>query len=176
MRVLLAVFTSLMLMGCDGAHEKLELLYDVKSIPEPITASQTSLSIRGPHQGGTQVFRDIVTVSATESGIGVEVGIIFTSAILIPTEEVTSCAMTCFGTQDRHIDFIVPSNDVLLSFPTHPVLEDWCWTHKKQIFPDDLVRGWMYEGGELPPRDPSAPQFSSREAYNKQLFQSCIGY
>lgn len=165
-----------LLAGCSEAYTSLEDSFAVEQLPGDPSITGTSITITGPSHRGATSYRELVDVYVKSDAIGVAVAAPFHKSILIPAEKVSACAMTCFGMKDRHIDLLIASTGSVLSFPNAPLLTDWCWESKKQIFPGDVERAWQYSGGTLPAPNPGDPQFASREAYANALLQSCRGF
>lgn len=169
---ILAIF----LAGCSGAYKSLEESYKVDSLEGTPTMKKISITFTGPAHKGAESYQQLADLYLTEKSIGVSISMPMFNKIYIPREDIQACSMTCFGTKDRYMDMTIPKKGIIISVPDNQELQDWCWNNKKIIYPGDIQRNWEYKGAQLPPPDPSAPQFNSREAYNKQLYQSCIGY
>ena len=170
------LLSAALLIGCSEAYSNLESAFAVEAISGRPSISSTSVTITGPSNRGATSYRKIVEVYIKRDAIGVSVAAPFHKPVLVPAEKVSACAMTCFGMNDRHVDLLIASTGTVLSFPNNRLLTDWCWESKKQVFPGDVERAWEYSGGTLPPHNPEAPQFASREAYDNALLQSCRGF
>lgn len=171
-----ALVCTMLLFGWGDAYNLLEEAFSVGSLAGDPSITGTSLTITGPRNRGAASYRDLVDVYVSSNAIGVAISVPFHKALLIPAEEVSACAMTCFGLNDRHVDLLIASTGSVLSFPNNQLIVDWCWGSRKQVFPGDVERAWQYSGGTLPPRNLEDPQFSSRETYDKAMLQSCRGF
>jgi len=170
------LLSTTLLLGCSESYSNLEASFAVETIPGEPSISGTSMTITGPSSRGATSYHDIVDAYIEHHAIGISVSAPFHKSILIPAESVSACAMTCFGMNDRHVNLLIASTGTALSFPNNHLLTNWCWESKKQVFPGDVERAWKYSGGTLPPPNPEDSQFSSREAYDNALLQSCRGF
>lgn len=171
-----ALLSTLLLAGCSEAYSRLEASFAVQSLSDAATISGTSMTITGPSNRGATNYQKLVDVHVSSNAVGISVKAPFHKALLIPGDNISACAMTCFGMNDRHLDLLIASTGSVLSFPSDKRLLDWCWESKKQVYPGDVERSWEYSGGKLPPRNMEDPQFSSREAYDNAMLQSCRGF
>ena len=60
--------------------------------------------------------------------------------------------------------------------PSSTELLDWCWANKRPMFPAKVRRDWQYNGAALPQPGAFEEQLSSRDRYDEQKKQSCLGY
>ncbi len=165
-----------LLAGCSEAYSTLEGSFAVDSLEGEPSVRSTSMTIGGPSHAGATNYGGVVDLYVSGEAIGVSVSAPFLRPIRIPSERISGCAMTCFGTNDRHVELLIESTGSAVSFPEVPQLLDWCWEARKPVFPGDAEREWKYKGGRLPSTDLSHPQFVSREAYDSALLNSCRGY
>ncbi|SDD99157.1 hypothetical protein [Aquimonas voraii] len=167
---------AVLLAGCSQAYSTLERDFAVDALEAEPSVRSTSMTIGGPSHVGATNYGGVVDLYVSGEGIGVSVSLPFHQPIHMPTERVSGCAMTCFGTNDRHVELLIESTGSVVSFPEVPQLLDWCWEARKPVFPGEAERVWKYNGGRLPSMDHADPQFASREAYGSALMNNCRGF
>ena len=172
----MAVLLIVPVMVLGQFYTDLQSRYGVDLPIELPDITNTALTITGPAHEGLEKYWEGVSLKVSTHGITIWVESAELKAVAIPTKDIDGCAMTCFGTKDRHLDLLLSEDGAVLSFPTNAKLEEWCWSAKKQIYPGAVQRAWEYSGARLPPYNASDPQFQSKSSYDAQLYQSCLGY
>ena len=105
-----------------------------------------------------------------------DVGVPFHKPLFLPIDAIAGCSMTCFGTEDQHVDLIVPSTGSEISIPAVRLLRDWCWNSRKPMISGALLSEWKYSGATLPPPAELGQFPDSRDACDKRAYQTCLGY
>ena len=177
MRKLVFVSMLALLSGCSEIYGDLEFAYSNNSAPKNLVklAIQT-FSVSSRNRTGIETYRGIASISLSSEGISLDPGAPFTNRVFIPAKEIAGCAMTCFGTDDQRIDFLLPNTGTDLMVKSSEILLSWCWENKKPMFSGKTKRGWLYDNEQLPPASEFQAQFNSREVFDKQKVQSCLGY
>ena len=166
-----------LLSGCSEIYGDLESAYGDISAPKNLEKLETqTFSVSSRNRKGIETYRGIASVSISSEGIALDPGAPFTKRVFIPAKEIAGCAMTCFGTDDQRIDFLVPNTGTDLMIKSSETLLSWCWKNKKPMYSGKTKRGWLYNSEPLPPDSEFQMQFDSREAFDKQKVQSCLGY
>jgi hypothetical protein len=171
-----AMFIVVFLSACSGSYNDLSSAFgsDKTSTAPPLPAeSMVITSLR--HRGATS-YQGGVKIRATTNSVDVDVGVPFMKSLSIPTAEIAACAMTCYGWSDQHVDLLIPRTGSDLEVPISQAALDWCWTNKKPMISGADKRAWHYSGAGLPPTSHYREQFVSRQVFNEQTKQSCMGY
>lgn len=171
-----AVLTALALTGCTESYSDLESAFGVEKLQEAPRLNARTIVLTSQRHGGAESYRNIATIYVSDHSIGIEVAVPFTKSISIPVEEVAGCGMTCFGTDDQHVDLLIPKAGVDLMIARSEELLDWCWKNKRPMFPSSVRREWQYKLVTLPPASKYSEQLASRDLFDKQTKQSCLGY
>lgn len=166
-----------LLSGCSEIYGDLESAYSNNNTPENLVklATQT-FSVSSRNRKGIETYRDIASISISSEGIALDPGAPFTNRVFIPAKEIAGCAMTCFGTNDQRVDFLLPNTGTDLMVKSSETLLSWCWENKKPMFSGKTKRGWLYSNEALPHASEFQMQFNSRKVFDKQKVQSCLGY
>ncbi len=172
----MAVLLVVPVMVLGQFYADLQSRYGVDLPLEQPDIKNTALTITEPAHEGAEAFFDGVSIKVEAEGLAFSVTSIEMKSVAIPAGEIDGCAMTCFGTKDRRLDLLLSKYGAVISFPTNVKLEEWCWSAKKQIYPGAVQRAWEYSGASLPPYNANDPQFQSKNSYDAQLYQSCLGY
>lgn len=167
------------LVGCDGPYGDLE-----KSFRSPQAASAPSLPLgrvvlTSTKHVGASSFDEVLLVKLLPVAIELEPRGPFSigmSTVQISAETVAGCSQTCFGDGNWDADLLIASTGTEISFRNTKPIVEWCWSNRIPMISGKDKRAWLYAGGELPDRSKFAEQLSSRELYDKQARQSCLGY
>jgi len=165
-----------LLTGCSASYKDLEKSFGTEAASNGTPISAKSVSITSQKQRGVSSYRDTVSVKTNDRSIDLDLGVPFTKLLSIPNSEVFGCSMTCFGPSDRHVDLLIPKTGTTLSFPSSDALLDWCFNHKKPMLSSNTRRAWQYTKTALPQLSEFNEQLASRELFNHQVKQSCMGY
>jgi len=177
MKPILLLLSLVLLSGCSEIYSDIEAVFGAKEKPAESKQLETkTFSVSSQNRKGIETFRNIATVLISEKGIYFDAGAPFTKSVFIPTQEVAGCAMTCFGTEDQHVDFLVPKTGTDLMIQSSNDLLNWCWENKKPMFSGKSKREWLYNKVPLPPADEFVEQLGDRKKYDEQKRQSCLGY
>ena len=162
--------------GCSASYSDLESAFGVKKLPESASLEAHTIVITSQRHRGAESYNDIAIIYASGNSIGIEVSVPFLKPVSIPANDIAGCSMTCFGTDDQHVDLLIPKTGSDIMIPSSKELLDWCWNNKKPMFPSGAQRDWQYKGLPLPPSSDFREQLKSRELFDEQTRQSCLGY
>jgi hypothetical protein len=176
MKHFVAIISALSMVGCSGAYSDLEAKYAVGKASNSSPLEAHTIVITSQNRKGAESYHDLATIRASDESIAIEISAPFKRPINIPVSEIAGCSMTCFGTDDQHIDLLIPTTGSDLMIPRNEPLLEWCWRNRKPMYSAAAVRNWQYSGVPLPPRDSLKVQFDSRAKYDEQTKQSCLGY
>ena len=166
-----------LLSGCSDIYQDIETAYGKNKDPKSSVNLETkTFSVSSKHRKGIETYRGIASISISSKGVALDAGAPFTDSVFIPIEDVAGCAMTCFGTDDQHVDLLIPKTGTDLMVQSSEALLSWCWKNKKPLFSGKSKRAWLYKNEQLPSSSDFEEQFNSREIFDKQKVQSCLGY
>ena len=165
------------LSGCADIYGDLETAYSNNEPPEnSVKLENKTFSVSSKNRKGIETYRNIASISISSRGIALDPGVLFINSVFIPIEDIAGCAMTCFGTDDQRVDFLIPKTGTDLMVKSSEELLSWCWKNKKPMFSGKSKRAWLYKNEPLPPSSDFEEQFISREIFDKQKQRSCLGY
>ena len=177
MKQITLLFSLAFMSGCSDIYADLEVAFEVKGQPAESKQLETkTFSVSSLNRKGIATYGDIATILISSNGIYLDTGIPLMKSVLLPTNEVAGCSMTCFGTDDQHVDLLIPKTGTDLMIQRSKVLLDWCWENKKPMFSGKSKREWRYNKVSLPPASEFMEQLSDRKKYDEQRKQSCLGY
>lgn len=93
----------------------------------------------------------------------------------IPSEAISGCAKTCYGTSSWTADLLIQRADTEISFERSPDVIEWCWKNRIPVISSTDHRNWLYRHSPLPERSQLIPQLASREQFERQINMSCAG-
>lgn len=165
------------LFGCSDIYEDLETAYGENEAPKNSIKLETkTFSVSSKNRKGIETYQGIASISISSRGVALDAGAPFTNSVFIPIEDIAGCAMTCFGTDDQHVDFLITKTGTDLMIQSSEELLSWCWKNKKPMFSGKSKRAWLYKSEPLPPSGDFEEQYNSREIFDKQKERSCLGY
>jgi hypothetical protein len=170
---LLIVF---LLSGCSKSYSDLESAFEVEKLTVSPSLEAHTITITSLQHKGAESYYDIATIYTHPNSIDIKIDAPFTKPISIPSNEIAGCSMTCFGTDDQHVDLLIPKTGSDVMIPSSKKLLDWCWDNKRPMLPSSARRDWQYNGIPLPSPKNFQAQLESRELFDKQTVQSCLGY
>lgn len=177
MRVALLILISCAGAACGGAYNELEKAFPAKSDLQPkIVASRTIVLTRRP-SSGAENLRGIANVGLTPAFIEIRADKpfeLFYSKIQIPTEAITGCSKTCFGSTKWDADLLLDDVNIEVSIQNSQEVIDWCWENGLPMISSSVRRAWKYEGKALP-RKTDYVRVSKNE-YASQARSACLGY
>ena len=176
MKAFIALLASLALSGCGKSYPDLESAFGVETIPDGTKLSAKTIVLTSQNHPGAERYGELATIQLSRDSIGIELSLPFTKPISIPTDQVAGCSMTCFGTNDQHVDLLIPKTGIDIMIASSTQLLDWCWSAKRPMIPASITRAWQYHGTPLPPTSNFKEQFLSRDLFDEQKRQSCLGY
>ena len=176
MRVVPALLCVLPLLGCSPSYSDLEDAFAAKNMVTTPALEQRSMVITSQKHRGAESYRDLVTIRLSVDSVDIENSTPFAKAIKVPTEEIAGCSMTCFGVDDQHINLLIPRTGSDLMIPRSEALLDWCWSTRRPMISGGARRNWQYHGVALPKAETFADPLNSRELYDAQVTQSCLGF
>lgn len=123
-------------------------------------------------------YHSSISIRLAEAGIQLEPGsnTVGMDIVTIPTAAVEACSMTCSSSLVRETNLLLTGQGIQLGFLNKPEVIDWCWRNKIPMATSASRRYWLYDQTALPARDSYVDQFKSRDAYDHQASQSCMGY
>lgn len=177
MKSIILIFLLLLISACTDIYSDLETAYDQNEIPENLVKLENkTFSVSSKNRKGIETYRNIASISISSKGIALNPGVMFINSVFIPIEDIAGCAMTCFGTDDQRVDFLIQKTGTDLMVKSSEELLSWCWKNKKPMFSGKSKRAWLYKNEPLPPSSDFEEQFRSREIFDKQKERSCLGY
>ena len=162
--------------GCSKSYADLETAFAVEQIKDAPALPTHTLAVSSRRHRGIELYSDTVTIHLSPDAIEIENSAPFRKSIRIPASEIAGCGMTCFGTQDQHVDLLIPKTESDIHIARTDSLMDWCWNSRKPMFSGVAKRMWKYAGFALPPPEAAREALKSRHNYNEQAMQSCLGY
>ena len=179
MRLLALLIPTLALTACDGPYRDLEA-----SFRSPQAASAPSIPIdqvvlTSTKHVGAHRFNGVLSVKLPSAAVELEPTLPFglgMSTVTIPADMIAGCSMTCFGDGVWDADLLIASTGTEISFRNSRQVVEWCWSNRIPMISGKHKREWLYGGGKIPDRSTFAEQLSSRELYDGQAKQSCLGF
>jgi len=187
MRILSGIFIAASLAACSGGYGDLEQSF---SVAKPAASTPSALAPEKPiavekvilvstKGGGADNFNNVLAIKLTANAVEIEPKLplsLWMNNLSIPAEAISGCSKTCFGTGVWDADILVERTGVELSFPSSDQIVEWCWANKIPMIPAKARRQWLYANASLPSRSEFSEQLSSRERFDQQARQSCLGY
>jgi len=179
MRLLALLIPTVVLAACDGPYRDLEASF---RSPQAAPAPQIPVDhivLTSTKHVGAHSFNGVMSVKFPPAAVELEPTFPFglgMSTVLIPAEMIAGCSKTCFGDGVWDADLLIASTGTEISFRNTKQVVEWCWSNRIPMISGKDRREWLYGGGKLPNRSKFAEQLSSRELYDRQAKQSCLGY
>ena len=176
MKVLLVLCPVLALCGCSASYGDLEAAFGVNRTTDakPLQANSFFITSRR-HGEGAVSFNGSAQIRSSAGKIELTPGVPLLQSIAIPADNIEYCGMTCFGTSDPWVNLLIPRTETSIIVKGRELL-DWCWDSKKPMISGADERDWKYNNKPLPPQDKYTAQLASRQAFDAQVRQSCLGY
>jgi len=169
-----------LLASCEGPYIDLQ-----SAFPSAAAASAPSLPparlllVSNKHKGAFTYGEGMVTVKLLPTGIEMIPAFPFSlavSAIFIPSARIDGCSRTCFGDGVWDANLLVAATGTEISLPRSQEVVEWCWDRKIPMIPAGDRRAWLYSGAKLPDRSKFSEQLASRQKFDYQARQSCLGF
>jgi hypothetical protein len=176
MRTTTALAAALVLAGCSSSYSDLEEAFPAPAPSNAPALDTKSIVLTSRTRRGAESYDGLVTIRLSTNAVMIENAVPFNGSIEVPVDEITGCSMTCFGTADQHIDLIIARTGTTLMIPRSKALMEWCWNARRPMISGKSKREWEYKGVALPGIDSYAEQLNSRQAYDEQAVQSCLGF
>lgn len=176
MRLVTIVLVLLALSSCGRTYSDLESAFRTDTISKESPLSARTIVLTSRLHRGAESYHGLATIRLSADSVDIDMSMPFKKPIRIPTDQIAGCSMTCFGTDDQHVDLLVPKVEVDIMIPSSEELLNWCWSSKRPMFPSSVRRAWQYKGSPLPPASDFKEQLDSRQSFDKQKTQSCLGY
>ena len=176
MKPLVVALALVSLVGCSKAYSDLENAFGVETLSTKVALETRDIMISSQRHPGIAGYRGVARVFLQDDSIGIKLLIPFSTPLSIPAYEVGACGMTCFGTDDQHVDLLIPRTGSKVIIPSSGALLDWCWKHKKPMLPTAAESDWLYKRVPLPQVTDFQAQLASRAVFDDQVTQSCLGY
>ena len=122
MKLILLSLILVLISGCSNIYSDIEVEFGSKEKPAESNRLDTkTFSVSSQKRKGIETYRNIATILISEKGIFLDAGAPFTESVFIPTLEIAGCAMTCFGTEDQHVDFLIlkTGTDLMIQSTSH---------------------------------------------------------
>jgi hypothetical protein len=174
-RVLLVL--SAAVLGCtEGPYRDLTEAYRVETPSTvPPIKSQTVVFVSPKHRGAFNL-QNVVDIRLSDTFLEIDPSIPTMSTVRIPTTEIFGCSKTCFGEGRWDVDVLVPRTQTEISIPQAQEVVEWCWANRLPMISAEHRRNWLYNGAGFPSRADYEGQLASRERFDTQARQSCLGY
>jgi hypothetical protein len=169
-----------LLAACEGPYADLQAAF-----PAATAASATALPparlllTSTKHKGAFTYGEGVVSIKLLPNGIEMQPSLPFKVAmtpVFLPEDKISGCSRTCFGASVWDANLLVAETGTEISLPRSRELVDWCWERKIPMIPSAARRAWLYSGASLPNRSQFAEQLASREKFDYQGKQSCLGF
>jgi hypothetical protein len=177
MKTLLLLVIAIALSGCSGPYDDLGQSFSVQTSPKGTNVEVRRLVLGSTRHRGAFSYDRVMAVSLTADAVEIRPKFPFSlieKSIDLPASQVSGCAMTCFGVQDKHVDLLVESHGADISFDVPSKFIDWCWQNNLPMFSGANKRDWLYSGKSLPTKVGYVQV--PKEEYESQAHQACLGY
>jgi hypothetical protein len=84
--------------------------------------------------------------------------------------------MSCWGSGDWDAEILVGRTTTEIELRQSREVLGWCWDNHLPMVSGKDRRAWVYNGVPLPERGSYGEQLASKELYDRQAKQSCLGY
>lgn len=178
MRILLAAFIVVQLVGCKGPYEDLE-----SSFKSDRSLSESTIPVKTVTFTSTKRTRFVrqdneIRVKLSSDAIAFELPSVFglsTRRLRIPATAVSACSKTCYGDGSWDADLLIESPGTEISFSSAKDILDWCWSNRIPMASASSRGQWLYNHAKLPAKNAYSEQLASRDRYDKQMEMSCMG-
>ena len=167
------------LSGCGGPYADLEGSFKVDKTASAPTIPVKEVAMVSTHEVGAHSYHGVLTVKLTPRTIELEPQFPFNllqKPLSIEAEKIAGCSKTCFGDGPWDADVLVASTGTEISFEGSKEVIEWCWSNQIPMISGNDRNQWLYSGTPLQGRSAYSEQLSSRELYDAQTKQSCLGY
>jgi hypothetical protein len=140
-------------------------------------ASRTLVLI-GPGYDGATNYREMMSVSLSRGAVEIKgwgISSVLFTPLRIPRSEVRFCGKTCFGVSNWDAELVLENPAIKVMFHNAQEIIDWCWEERVPILPTSAETSWLYQKGPLPNPSTMESQFTTREAFDRAVRQSCLG-
>jgi|SRR5882672_1534404 len=170
----------LLLAACEGPYADLQ-----SAFPAAAPASAPSLPpaqlllVSTKHEGAFTYGEGVVAVRLLSNGVEMIPAFPFSLAmesVFIPIASIDGCSRTCFGDGVWNANLLVAVTGTEISLPQSRAAVEWCWTRQIPMISSADRRAWLYTGASLPDRGKFAEQLASRDKFDLQAKQSCLGF
>jgi hypothetical protein len=179
LRIILLTIVPL-LGACEGPYTDLSAAFPAAaSAPvDPLPAGRLLL-VSTRHKGAFTYGEGSVDIKLMPDGIEMRPAFPLSVAmppVFIPVAKIDGCSRTCFGDGVWDANLLVSATGTEISLPRSRAIVDWCWERKIPMIPAADRRAWLYTGTALPNKSKFSEQLASREKFDYQAKQSCLGY
>lgn len=176
MRTLSVLILAIALVACSKTYNELDSAYGAGHISDTKPIPARSFFITSQKRVGATNIQGTAEVRLPAGNIEISTGTPFRRNLSIPSSDIEYCGMTCFGTDDKRVDLIIPKISANITIKNEKEMLSWCWENRKAIISGEDQRNWMYKHLPLPPQSKYTTQLSSRKTFDDQARQSCMGY
>jgi len=176
MRALSTLIMAISLVACSKSYNELDSMYGQDQVSDTKPIPTKSIDIMSRQHVGVTNIRGTAKVRLPAGRIEITTGIPFARSLSIPSSDIKYCGMTCFGKGDSRVDLLIPKSGTTITIQNKNEMLDWCWQNKKAIISGEDQRNWEYKHLPLPPQIKYTAQLNSRNSFDEQALQSCMGY
>lgn len=172
----------LLLAACEGPYSDLQSAFPAAasaSASAPALPPARLLLVSTKHRGAFTYGEGIVAIKLLPDGVEMVPNFPFSVAmapVFLPTASVAGCSRTCFGDGVWDLNLLIPATGTEISLPQSRAAMEWCWAKQIPMIPAADRRAWLYSGAPLPEKSKFAEQLASREKFDHQAKQSCLGF
>ena len=174
---LLALSTTL--SACGGPYADLEGSFRVAHPASAPAISVKHVVLTSTRATGAHSFDNVLEVKLLPASVELNPTFPFSTTmgtVAIQAHQIAGCSKSCFGDGVWEANLLIFTTGTEISFRNSKEVVDWCWANKIPMISSNDRRQWLYKGANLPDRSKFIEQLSSRELYDAQAKQSCLGY
>ncbi len=121
------------LSGLSDAYRDLEKECISDKVPENLIELKTDwYSISSRLKRSAESLGGSAKIYSFDKGIFIKPSAMFARNLMIPSDEIAGCTMTCFGTCDQHENLLIPKTGADIRIQRTDEIIDWCWENKKR--------------------------------------------
>lgn len=167
------------LLSSGGPYSELEVTFLARQPASAPSVSVDHVVMTSTKKTGAYSYSGVLAIKLLPGVLEIDPKFPFSAGmkdVAIRTDQVAGCSKTCFGPEVWDANVLISTTGTEISFRNSQEIIDWCWTNKIPMISAKDKRQWLYSGANLPDRTQFSEQLSSRELYDQQSRQSCMGY
>lgn len=175
----LAVAILGLLLSSGGPYSELEATFLARQPAPAPSVSVDHVVLVSTKKTGSFSYNGVLAIKLLPDVLEIDPKFPFSAGmkdVAIRANQVAGCSKTCFGTGVWDANVLISATGTEISFRNSQEIVDWCWTNKIPMISAKDKRQWLYSGANLPDRTLYSEQLSSRELFDQQSKQSCMGY